>query len=200
MCRFIETIRLENGEVRFPEDHEKRMNATREHFWPGEPPLRLADYIQPEPMCGRVRCRVTYGREIQRVEYFAYHPRMVRSLQCVETSGVDYHYKYADRSVLDALFARRGDADDVLLFNGGLLTDTSIANVALWNGSEWHTPEIPLLEGTHRSRLLRNGLLKPRTIRLEDLPDYQSVTLFNAMLDFGEVQLPVSAIHTEPVK
>lgn len=37
-------------------------------------------------------------------------------------------------------------------------------------------------------------------IRLEDLPDYQSVTLFNAMLDFGEVQLPVSAIHTEPVK
>ena len=175
MCRFIETIRLENGEVRFPEDHEKRMNATREHFWPGEPPLHLADYIQPEPMSGRVRCRVTYGREIQRVEYFAYHPRMVRSLQCVETSGLDYHYKYADRSVL-------------------------IANVALWNGSEWHTPEIPLLEGTHRNRLLRSGLLKPRAIRLEDLAGYQSITLFNAMLDFDEVQLPMSAIHTEPVK
>lgn len=200
MYRFIETIRLENGEVRFPEDHEKRMNATREHFWPGEPPLLLADYIQPKQMSGRVRCRVTYGREIQRVEYFAYHPRMVRSLQCVETSGVDYHYKYADRSVLDALFARRGDADEVLLFNDGLLTDTSIANVALWNGSEWHTPEIPLLEGTHRNRLLCSGLLKPRAIRLEDLAGYQFVTLFNAMLDFGEVQLPVSAIHMEPVK
>ena len=100
MCRFIETIRLEEGEVRFPEDHEKRMNTTREHFWPGEVPLHLTDYIQPEKMFGRVRCRVTYGREIQRVEYFAYHPRMVRSLQCVETSGLDYHYKYADRSVL----------------------------------------------------------------------------------------------------
>lgn len=197
MCRFIETIRLEEGEVRFLEDHEKRMNTVREHFWPEAPPLRLADYIQPEQMSGRVRCRVTYDREIQSVEYFAYHPRMVRSLQCVETSGLDYHYKYADRSVLNALFARRGDADDVLLFNDGLLTDTSIANVALWNGSEWHTPDIPLLEGIHRNRLLRSGLLKPRTIRLEDLPDYQFITLFNAMLDFGEVQLPVSAIYTK---
>ena len=56
--------------------------------------------------------------------------------------------------------------------------------------------EIP----THRNRLLRSGLLKPRVIRLEDLAGYQSITLFNAMLDFGEVQLPVSAIHTEPVK
>lgn len=197
MCRFIETIRLENGKVRFPEDHEKRMNATREHFWPGRAPLHLTDYIQPEQMSGRVRCRVTYDREIRSVEYFAYQPRMVRSLQCVETSGADYHYKYADRSVLDALFAQRGNADDVLLLNNGILTDTSIANVALWNGSEWHTPDIPLLEGTHRSRLLRYGLLKPRTIRLEDLPDYQSITLFNAMLDFGEVQLPVSAIYTK---
>lgn len=197
MYRFIETIRVEDGTVRCLEDHERRMNATRRHFWPEEPPLRLADYVSPEPLPGRRRCRVLYGRQVVRVEYFAYQPRLVRSLKCVDASDVDYAYKYAGREALDAAFAQRDGADEVLLVRDGLLTDTSIANVALWDGREWHTPERPLLEGTHRARLLRAGILKPCPIPLDGLARYQHIVLFNAMLDFGEVQLPVSAIDTE---
>ena len=53
---------------------------------------------------------------------------------------IDYRYKQADRRVLDEAFALRDTADDVLIVRHGLLTDTSIANIALWDGCEWHTP------------------------------------------------------------
>lgn len=191
----METIRLQEGEIRCLQDHEDRMNATRKHFWPEAAPLRLADYVHPSTDGGRVRCRVLYGLQVDRVEYFAYHPRTVRSLQCVDAGALDYRFKYADRRELDALFARRGEADEVLLFRNGLLTDTSIANVALWNGQEWHTPEQPLLAGTHRARLIRAGILKPCIITREDLFRYERMRLFNAMLDFGEVEVPVSAVR-----
>ena len=48
----------------------------------------------------------------------------------VDCDEADYRYKSADRSLLDRLFALRGAADDVLIVRRGLITDTSIANVA----------------------------------------------------------------------
>jgi len=45
MCRFIETIRVDCGEVRNTAYHERRMNDTRTHFWPESPALQLAGYL-----------------------------------------------------------------------------------------------------------------------------------------------------------
>ena len=39
------------------------------------------------------------------------------------------------------------EQDEILITRNGLLTDTSIANIALFNGKEWHTPKHPLLKG-----------------------------------------------------
>lgn len=195
MTEFLETICFEEGNACCLQEHEARMNATRRHFWPDEAPLQLASFVTPQSDKGRLRCRVVYHREIVSVNYYPYTPRPVHSLQCIDIGTGEYAYKYADRSMLDAWYAQRGEADDVLLLRNGLLTDTSIANVALWNGSEWHTPEKPLLAGTHRARLLQNGVLKPRLLRVEDLDSYETIVLFNAMLHFGEVQLSVSAIR-----
>lgn len=73
----------------------------------------------------------------------------------------------------------------------GLLTDTSICNIALWDGTSWITPARPLLRGTARARLLDNGLIKSGDIRPEELPGYERIRLFNAMIGFGEVEFPV---------
>ena len=35
------------------------------------------------------------------------------------------------------------EQDEILITRNGLLTDTSIANIALFNGKEWHTPKHP---------------------------------------------------------
>ena len=65
-----------------------------------------------------------------------------------------------------------------------LVTDTSIANIALYNDGLWFTPKKPLLEGTTRARLLNAGKIIEKDIAVEDLNNYSRVALMNAMIDF----------------
>lgn len=194
MCRFIETIRIEGGRAWNLDLHNRRMNATRAAVWGGVEPLRLEDVIHPGGYAGRTRCRVVYGREVEQVEYFPYRIRPVKSLTMVDCDEADYRYKSADRSLLDRLFALRGAADDVLIVRCGLITDTSIANVALWDGEQWLTPSRPLLCGTQRAALLAQGVLAERDIPAAEVGRYQKIRLFNAMIPFGEVELPCAAV------
>lgn len=200
MCRFIETICIEGGCVRHAPCHDRRLNDTRRAWWGETRLLHVEDYIDPASLHERTRCRLTYGREVERVEYFPYHPRKVEALQMVEADAVDYAFKYADRASLDALFARRGGADDVLLVRHGLLTDTTIANIALLGeDGKWYTPRHPLLAGTHRRRLLDEGILHASDLPADRLSRYSRMRLFNAMLHWGEVELPVRNIFPPDV-
>ena len=82
----------------------------------------------------------------------------------------------------------------MLVVRKGLLTDTSICNVAFWNRKQWITPSAPLLAGTKRASLLDQGELVAGDIRPEDLPGYSRIRLFNAMIEFGEIDLSVDKI------
>lgn len=220
--RLIETICFEGGSFARLAYHARRMNQTRREIFGLHTPLRLEDSLDAEAASARaavpalpsfaavpgggspaspsspgrlrVKCRVEYAACILSVSYTLYHPRFVGSLRLVEASGFDYRYKSADRRELQALFDRRGEADDILLTRGGELTDTSIGNIALFDGTAWHTPARPLLAGTRRAALLDAGLLSPRRIFTADLCRYTRIRIFNALLDFGEIDLPVEAI------
>ena len=157
--------------------------------------MNLADFIQPGEYTERTRCRVEYQEEVEKVEYLPYTLRPVNSLKLVTSDGLDYTYKSTDRQKLDELFGQRGEADDILIVRDGFLTDTSIANIALWNGSQWETPEIPLLEGTMRASLLGKEMIVPAAIRPQDLSRYSLIRLFNAMIGFGEIEFPVANIR-----
>lgn len=195
MCLFIETLRIEDGKVWHASLHDRRMNDTRRAFFGPVPDLHVMDYLRPEAYTARTRCRLTYARDVIRVEYFPYYVRPVHSLQLVVQDDIDYRYKQADRRVLDEAFALRDTADDVLIVRHGLLTDTSIANIALWDGCEWHTPAQPLLAGTQRRYLLDTGQIKETDIPVASLGNYRHIRLFNALIPFGEVELPVGQIR-----
>lgn len=195
MCLFIETLRIEDGKVWHASLHDRRMNDTRRAFFGPVPDLHVMDYLRPEAYTARTRCRLTYARDVIRVEYFPYHVRPVYSLQLVVQDDIDYRYKQADRRMLDEAFALRDTADDVLIVRHGLLTDTSIANIALWDGCEWHTPAQPLLAGTQRRYLLDTGQIKETDIPVASLGNYRHIRLFNALIPFGEVELPVGQIR-----
>lgn len=196
MYRFIETICIENGVAQNLFRHELRLNATRRDFFGNLTDLHLKEYISP-PQTGteRIRCRVTYAQDILSIEYVPYQARPVHTLKIIEDETTDYRYKYADRSALDALFARRGTADDILIVRNGFLTDTAIANIALWDGFHWYTPAQPLLKGTRRAALLDAGILTEQDIPALKIREYQKIRLFNAMLPFGEIELPCTHIE-----
>ena len=148
--------------------------------------LLLKDHIviPKEHSSGVVKCRVSYGATMGAVIFANYSAKKVDTVRQVECEYFDYSFKYQERHKLDRLYHLRGPADEILITHNGVITDTSYSNVALYDGSQWYTPEQPLLEGTQRALLLASGKLKKEKIHIANLSDFNQLVLINAMLEF----------------
>lgn len=185
----LESIRLEGGQLPLLDYHQARVDRSRARLgW--RSPLSLAALLreQPLPQQGLYKLRITYGREPEQISWLPYVPRPMRRLRLLPADGLDYALKWADRRALEWCFAQRGDCDDVLLLRQGLLTDTTYANVALYDGQQWWSPEQPLLEGVRRDYLLASGRLQLAALRAADLPAFRCLRVFNAMIDLSEAE------------
>lgn len=147
---------------------------------------------------GRVMMRTVYNETgVCSVTFQQYQLRPVHSLRCVEADLLHYSLKSTDRSGITQCVEQRENCDDVLILRHNLLTDTSIANIALWHEEQqrWLTPTRPLLLGTHRAALLRSDtIIEDAALTLDRLEEFSRIRLFNAMIDWGEIELPISAI------
>jgi 4-amino-4-deoxychorismate lyase len=182
---FLETILAQEGELPFLPWHQRRLERTLlRHGIAAD--YRLADLLAP-PRQGRWRCRVVYDAGGMRAEYLPYTPRIVKTLRAVEDDRIAYRDKTTERGALEALFALRGGADDVLIVQEGLITDTTVANVACLLGGEWLTPASVLLEGTARARLLFEGRLREADITLAEARTAEKIAVMNALSGFVEV-------------
>ncbi len=195
MCLFIETIRVEEGRMPFLDAHLDRVRRTRQQFWGSSTEVTAADLasvVEPHGLC---KLRFVYdATQLYDLSCTPYVRRAVGSLQLVEGGAVSYAYKQADRTALDQLRARRDNYDEVLIVKDGFVTDTSYTNVAFYDGRRWVTPHTPLLAGTRRARLLRQGRLTEAPVTPADIPVYTHVALFNAMVDLGELVLPTACV------
>ena len=184
MLRLLETIKVENGIIHHLPYHEQRIHCTQRDLFGKATITRLADQIAvPEQaQKGLYKCRIIYQHTIEQVEFIPYQHRSIRTLRRVYCNTIDYRHKYEDRRSLNELFARRGDCDDILIIKNGLVTDTSYANIAFFDGQRWVTPAEPLLRGTQRQYLLDRGMIEQEIIREADLSDFQQFRLINALL------------------
>jgi len=178
----LETIKIENGKVYNIHYHQTRCNKSRKILFDSMDILSLLSHIKA-PSKGLYRCRIIYDTQIRSIEYIHYQEKDIQSLKIVP-SALDYRHKYADRSLLVSLMKTNSDADDILIEKNGLITDTSIANIAFYDGKKWVTPKTSLLEGTQREKLLDTGFLTKKDIKKEELPHYTQVALMNAMIGF----------------
>jgi 4-amino-4-deoxychorismate lyase len=197
MCLLYETIRISQGVPQHLSWHEKRMNSAVRELWADTAPISLAEQIHvgQEFSIGVTKCKIEYGPAIQQIRFSQYEMRIIRSLKLVDCPDIDYHLKYADRSLLETLFSMREGCDDIIIVKNGLITDTSISNLAFFDGSAWYTPANPLLKGTCRNRLIAENQLTEMDIRQDDLGKFMGCKLINAMRDLQEEELvPVSNI------
>jgi len=184
--QLLETIRCEGGHPLHLNYHQQRVDRSLKQLG-YDARYDLASLIKV-PDGKLYRCRIVYDAETFAVEYIPYVKRVVRKLQLVQADGLDYELKYADRSPIDRLFAQRGGADDILIVKNGLVTDTSIANIAFFDGERWLTPERPLLKGTTRARLLDEKKVFESELRPNDLVRFSGFALLNAMVGFDTVK------------
>ncbi len=179
---FFETIRCEDYEFFHLEYHQKRMaKAVGFNF-------NLPDYLYA-PSSSLLKCKIIYNEEgIIDVQFAPYKKRDIKSFKLVVDDRIEYSKKALNRELLDKLFAQKGEADEIIIIKNGLVTDTSIANLAIHDGSNWITPKKPLLEGTTRARLLQNKEIFEKDITVEMLQGAKKIALLNAMIDFDIVE------------
>jgi len=183
MNLLFETIRICDGTPENLRLHEKRLNFSRQRLYGSTCEISLADHISIPDDCltGVNRCRVIYEESIISVEFIPYQPAAVRTLKVVHADEIDYSLKYLDRTSLTCLIDH-DVADDVLIVKNGCITD------------KWVTPDTPLLRGTMREKLLREGAIKEERITPDDLGRFTHFRLINAMLGFDAPLLPVKNI------
>lgn len=195
MTLLLETIRISDGTPQNLSLHEERMNASRRKLFGSTGDISLTENINVPEDClkGVYRCRLIYEESIISIEFSPYRPAAIRTLKVVHADDIDYSLKYLDRSCLTGLIDR-GVADDVLIVKNGFVTDTSYSNIVFTDGSHWVTPDTPLLRGTMREKLLREGAIKEEGITVSDLGRFTHFRLINAMLGFDSPVLPITNI------
>lgn len=191
----LETIRVVDGCFVNLDAHLRRMEESSRELYGIERRFSLDNTAVPlEMRKGRVKCRIRYDGCAEKIEYVPYGPKQVRSLRLVECNGIDYHLKFADRSGLKNLLSRKGGCDEILIVREGLITDTSYSNVVLTDGKRFVTPDSFLLNGCRRRQLLAQGMIQEGQITPDDLAKFTALHLINAMLDLGEVVVPINEI------
>ncbi len=179
----LETIKIRDGKIYNIGYHNKRLNRSRLELFNIDRKIDLRDYITPPIEEGTLRCRVIYREDILSIEYIPYSRREFQSFRVIE-SEIEYSYKYRNRDELNKLKEQYPQYSDIIIEKDGFLTDTSIANIAFFDGNRWITPKTPLLRGTIREKLIDRNLLIKKDIKSENLKHFSHFALMNAMIGF----------------
>ncbi len=211
--KLFETIRIQDGTPQHLHYHDLRLNHTRKALFGIDRETTLAEHLTQLPPKGLYRAKVIYDAERISVHYYRYRPKSITTLYLTE-ADIDYSYKYLDRTPFAKLLSPRAPLptvkhaphsspftihyslftihySDILITQNGLLTDTTIANIALREDGVWYTPATPLLPGTTRARLLDSGRLRLRDIHKDTLSRYDGFALMNAMIGFSKQKLEI---------
>ncbi|MFV7789613.1 aminotransferase class IV family protein [Aliarcobacter lanthieri] len=183
--KYFETIKCEDFEVFNLDFHNKRVSNTIGLN------LNLQEYINPISN-ELLRCKLIYNNnDVIDVQYFPYNnKREIKSFKIVFDDEIDYSKKYLNRENLDKLFLKKDTCDEIIIVKNGFITDTTIANIAIFKDGYWITPKTPLLKGTTRDRLLEEKHIIEKDISLEMLLDSSEIALMNAMIGFEIIEKP----------
>ncbi|MDS1314255.1 aminotransferase class IV family protein [Aliarcobacter butzleri] len=180
--KYFETIKCEDFEVFNLDYHQKRVANTIGLN------INLQEYINPisEEL---LRCKLIYDENgVVDVLYFPYKKREIKSFKIIFDNEIEYSKKYLNRAKLDELYEKRDDCDEVIIIKNEIVTDTTIANIAIFYENSWITSKNCLLDGTTRARLLEEKKLFEKDITLDMLKNASKVALMNAMIGFDEIK------------
>lgn len=175
---YFETIKCEDKEIFNLDFHNLRIARTIGKN------IDLNEYIYPINS-KLLKCKVIYNDdEIIDVSYTEYKKREIKSFKIIYDDEIEYSKKYLNREHLDRLYTQKEEADEIIIIKDNLVSDTSIANIAIYDGESWYTPKKPLLNGTSRQRYLKLQNIIEKDLTIADLKLAKKIALMNAMVDF----------------
>ncbi|MEA3447777.1 MAG: aminotransferase class IV [Bacteroidota bacterium] len=189
MYQFIESIRIENGNVPLIEYHQRRYKqCLKEHF----------KHVKPVQLChiadkyankqGTWKLRIEYDHKIRNIDCIPYKPRRIKRFHLVCDDQIDYAWKYSNRKTFEKLKSRYQEDEEIIIVKNNLITDSSYANLAFYAAPYWYTPKHPLLKGVMREYLLAHNSIKTAIITTGQLKHFEIFCQINAMLDIDTTE------------
>lgn len=185
MHKLLETIKIKDGKVYHLSYHQYRCDYSLKYYGK-DIKYNLKQMINP-PKQGMFRCRIVYDDSSVKIDYYPYKKTAISSLKLIE-SNIEYPLKFEDRHELNELYDQKEEADDIIIVKNDLITDTTRANIALFDGNRWLTPTSPLLYGTTRQRLIEKKLITPCKIHVNELDRFTKIAVMNALVGFHIVK------------
>jgi len=186
MYQLLETIKIVNGTFQNIEFHNNRFIKSYIELYKKSPDFLLIEKVRSIngfSSKGIVKCRFLYNKTDYKFEFTHYKKQKILSLKVIYNNKIDYSLKYVDRSYLNLLLNQKGNCDDILIIKNGFVTDTSFSNILFFDGKNYFTPSTPLLQGTYRAKLLSENKILEKAIKINDIKNYISFKLINAMRD-----------------
>lgn len=182
MIKYFETIKCYEKKVFNLEYHKQRIfNTIGKNLY-------LENHIKPSSKILQ-RCKITYNnQEILGIEYFPYIKKEIKSFKLVFDDDIVYDKKYLDRENIDKLYLKRENCDEIIIIKNGVVTDTSIANIAILYAGQWIVSKDSLLEGTTKARLIKENKISLRNIDIKLLKKSSKLALLNSMIGFNIIE------------
>ncbi|MBE2896014.1 hypothetical protein HPC38_03890 [Pasteurellaceae bacterium HPA106] len=183
MFELFETLAVIDGVVQNPHYHQARCQQALTALYGSTcTPCDFTHLIIPNAFqSGLVRARVDYNTTDFAVQFFPYQRRNFLRFKPVVCDEINYAFKFVDRTLLNALYAQRGECDEVIIIKQGLVTDCSIGNLCFLKQGVWYTPKTPLLAGTQRAKLLDEGRIVTTDIRADQWANFEQIRVINAL-------------------
>jgi para-aminobenzoate synthetase/4-amino-4-deoxychorismate lyase len=209
----LETLRLEDGQLRDAPLHLARLARAATHFaYPYDVQhleAALTQVAQAHPQgVWRVRLLLAAAGTVK-AQAFALEPtpspvRLQLAASAFEAAHSEFvRYKTTRRAHYEAAAPSDPDIFDTLLWNAqGELTECTRSNIAVQLDGRWLTPPLRcgLLGGVARQRYLKEGRLEEGVLRLADLQRAQGLAVFNSLRGWMKAELtpPASAANCGP--
>ena len=188
MSQFFESIRVKDGIAENLGFHQSRINRTLNAFNVSKISIDLASIVHQLalPTEGLFKLKISYDLmgNYQSV-CTAYHYKQIKNFALVDIKGQSHNYKFSNRDWINEALLHSGQ-DEIIMHDGGLIKDCSYANIVFFDGVNWFTPALPLLEGTHRVRLIEAGFIQPKALYVQDIPNFKQFKCINAMMGWED--------------
>ncbi len=197
--KFLESIRIAN---KIPDNlmyHQQRLNRTAQDF--GFPAIDLNDIASQisVPDFEVYKWRFLYDEYSYFSDIQLYIPQIISEFVLINQKKFTYPYKKTNRCFFDQTKGKLTQHTEVIYYANDYITDSSYGNIAFFTGEEWHSPEIPLLHGCMREKLICEAKIVLKNISINNLAIYKGFKLINALLGFEEAPYyPISKINFPP--
>ncbi len=188
MSLLFETIKIQNGKPQNVEYHIRRVAKSREILFGMSNIIDFVEFIDNFRVGEDkiYKLKVVYNQKIMDYQLIQYSIIQKNEIIFIDKPYLNYALKYLDRRELEEIELQLAKHEIGIITKNGYLTDVTYANVVLFDGINYVTPAMCLLEGTKRAKLISEGKIIPKMIHINDLHSYKYLQIINSMIDLED--------------